>query len=28
MNCNAVIKDINANPDKYDAVWQQYKSVA
>jgi len=23
MDYNAIIKDINANPDKYDAVWQQ-----
>jgi 2-hydroxychromene-2-carboxylate isomerase len=23
MNYNAVIKDINANPEKYDAVWQK-----
>ena len=23
LNYNATIKDINANPDKYDAVWQQ-----
>ena len=23
MNYNAVIKDINANPDKYDEAWQQ-----
>ena len=23
MNYNKVIADINANPDKYDAVWQQ-----
>ena len=23
MNYNETLKDINANPDKYDAVWQQ-----